>query len=656
MKTLVHDQFQALPLGPFPSEYTAVGEYHYEKEKGRLGNWYESTNWHGWRKKVASAWMIVEDEGRHQMLQVLENDEQDKALRLARMLVTGEDEWTDYTVTVSCRALKSSGFIGIALRYISSRKHYRIGFADSNRIELWKIDHDVQTLLATESFEYTTRNWYTLAVRVQKHTLQVCINEKEIIQCKDSSYIHGRVALVSTCPCLYESIAVTAGEAAYTIALQTRSKNEKELRGLREHYPQPVLWKTINTSGFGSYRQLRFGHLTGDDSLQMLLAQNAKLLPGSDSYATIGALTALDLDGTILWQFGEPVSRRESGMITCDLGFQIADIDGDGRAEVLCQKNFKLYVLEGSSGEVKQVFDLPENPALENQFGRLNGDGMVIANFRGLSQPMDIVVKNRYQQVWAFDNQFNLLWTHQGNTGHFPVPYDFDGDGRDALFVGYTLLDHDGRILWTYDWPDHTDEIVIGAFDPSRNDLQIATVSGDEGFNIFSQEGGVLHREYLGHAQRISVAKYRADLEGLQFYIKTYWGNPDILSLHDCRGNKLFELEPTHKGNLLSPVNWTGDGIELALLNGHPYDGGLIDGFGRKVVMFPDDGHPDTCAEVLDLDGDGRDEIVLWDRDRIWIYTQDRPFEGKRLYEPIRWPHWNNSNYRGEISLPRWKT
>jgi rhamnogalacturonan endolyase len=342
-------------------------------------------------------------------------------------------------------------------------------------------------------------------------------------------------------------------------------------------------------------------------------------------------------------------------MITCDLGFQIADIDGDGRAEVLCQKNFKLYILDGATGGVKNVFELPENPDQENQFGRLNGDGIVIANFRGLSQPMDIVVKNRYKQVWAFDNEINLLWTHQCNTGHFPMPYDFDGDGKDALFVGYTLLDHNGKVLWSYDWPDHTDEIVIGPFDPARNDLQIATVSGDEGFNIFSQDGEVLHREYLGHAQRISVAKYREDLEGLQFYIKTYWGNPDILSLHDCRGNKLFEFEPTHKGNLLVPVNWTGDGIERALLNGHPVDGGMIDGYGRKVVMFPNDGHPDVCAEALDLNGDGLDEIVLWDRDRIWIYTRDQSIDRNPLYTPIRWPHWNNSNYRGEISLPHWK-
>ena len=33
---------------------------------------------------------------------------------------------------------------------------------------------------------------------------------------------------------------------------------------------------------------------------------------------------------------------------------------------------------------------------------------------------------------------------------------------------------------------------------------------------------------------------------------------------------------------------------------------------------------------MLDVTGDARDEIVLWDQNRVWIYTQDRPFKGKQ--------------------------
>jgi hypothetical protein len=78
----------------------------------------------------------------------------------------------------------------------------------------------------------------------------------------------------------------------------------------------------------------------------------------------------------------------------------------------------------------------------------------------------------------------------------------------------------------------------------------------------------------------------------------------------------------------------------------------MIDGHGRRVVLFPDDGHPETCCEALDLTGDPRDEIVVWDHEHVFIYTQDRPFEGDRIYRPLRRPQWNASNYRGEVSRP----
>jgi hypothetical protein len=81
----------------------------------------------------------------------------------------------------------------------------------------------------------------------------------------------------------------------------------------------------------------------------------------------------------------------------------------------------------------------------------------------------------------------------------------------------------------------------------------------------------------------------------------------------------------------------------------------MIDGRLRRVVMFPEDGHPDLAAAVLDLTGDQRDEIVLWDEKRVWIYTQDRPYAGKRIYAPIRNPDYNDSNYRTTVSLPAWQ-
>jgi len=55
-------------------------------------------------------------------------------------------------------------------------------------------------------------------------------------------------------------------------------------------------------------------------------------------------------------------------------------------------------------------------------------------------------------------------------------------------------------------------------------------------------------------------------------------------------------------------------------------------------------------AFPFDVDGDGLDEVL----ERVWIYTQDRPFTGTRMYAPVRNPHYNESNYRANVSLPHW--
>jgi rhamnogalacturonan endolyase len=45
----------------------------------------------------------------------------------------------------------------------------------------------------------------------------------------------------------------------------------------------------------------------------------------------------------------------------------------------------------------------------------------------------------------------------------------------------------------------------------------------------------------------------------------------------------------------------------------------------------------------------------LWDEKSVWIYTQDRPFQGQRIYAPVRNPLYNMSNYSCIVSMPGWK-
>jgi hypothetical protein len=154
--------------------------------------------------------------------------------------------------------------------------------------------------------------------------------------------------------------------------------------------------------------------------------------------------------------------------------------------------------------------------------------------------------------------------------------------------------------------------------------------------------------------QNPAVANFRDDLPGLETVSINFWGNQGIIHLYDADGNIYMDLGPNQYGSMCLPLNWTGRSEEYFVLNANVEEGGAYDGYGRKVLGFPDDGHPDMCYAVLDITGDCRDEIVVWDPHEIWVYTQDdSPVPGK-LYDPVRNPLYNYSNYQATVSLPGW--
>ena len=74
----------------------------------------------------------------------------------------------------------------------------------------------------------------------------------------------------------------------------------------------------------------------------------------------ISCITAIDLDGRILWQKGEPSEQAHIlGKISADLPVQVYDIDGDGIDEVITAHNFELQILDGRTGEVKKSVKTP---------------------------------------------------------------------------------------------------------------------------------------------------------------------------------------------------------------------------------------------------------------------------------------------------------
>jgi rhamnogalacturonan endolyase len=660
---LFHDDFSRFRPGwlsrPEPTANGALNgaiqEYHYLPHRGvPLAPWENSI-------AHLDPWVAGDEDGIPYVEQHTIND---LPKTLSPLFVTGDPEWSDATVEVKIRPLSLDEPAGVVFRYATNRHYYALllgGGKDARLVVRLPLETAFRAAAFRElgrvAFTYGTRKYYTLRVENQGPAIRAYIDGKLVLQASDDELVKGKVGITANNPARFEAFRVwTCRDARDAITARIKQR-EDELARLRAENPQPKLWKKFTTPEFGAGRNVRFGDLDGDKQLDMVIAQNIPRVQG-DGFDHISALTAVTLDGKVLWRIGRP--SPGNGRLTNDTPFQIHDIDGDGRNEVIMIRDFKLQILDGRTGRVKRWVWMPAMPAssARKPYELYSGDSIAFVNFTGKPGRRDLVLKDRYRNIWAFDRDLKLLWQGEDNTGHFPFPYDVDGDGRDELFIGLGLWDHKGKRLWSHDGElqDHVDALAVANLtaDPKAPPL-VYWATSDEGLIVLDLKGNILKHVRIGHTQNASIGKFRPDLPGLQYFVVNFWRSSGIVSLFSADGTLLTMAEPIHSGSSLVPVNWRGDGQELVLLSGNVREGGMIDGQIRRVVMFPDDGHPDLASTALDLTGDARDEIVLWDETGVWIYTQDRPAPTGRVYAPVRNALYNDSNYRANVSLPAWK-
>jgi hypothetical protein len=606
------------------------------------------------------AWVVSDEDGRPYLEQHLVNA---IPKLMSPIFLTGDPAWSDYSVEVRMRPLSLADLAGVVFRYHTNRHYYLFALTGGHTARL-ALRRPIETAfrvadwreLAACKFAYDTQHYYTLRVENEGPLIRAWVDGRKLLEIGDSGLTAGKVGVSANIPARFQDFVVTCpGEVKQRIDGRIE-RRERELSSLRSENPQPKLWKKFATPHFGAGRNVRFGDLNGDGQLEMLIGQNIARV-GGEGFDQISCLTTLNFKGEVLWQLGRPDPRN--GLLTMDTPFQIHDIDGDGRNEVVLVRDFKLQVLDGMTGRVRHWVWMPEAPpAAEHPYEIVNGDSIAFLNLSGDPRRREILVKDRYSNFWIFNNQLDLLWHGQGQTGHYPYPFAANANSRDEILIGYSLWDHTGRQIWSQDrvLRDHADGIVMGNFSGDAAAPPRAYASGsDEGFIMLDHHGEILKHVRIGHSQNPSVAKYRSDLPGLQYMTVNFWNNPGIITLFDFDGNILAQEEPIHSGSPLLPVNWRGDGQEFALLSGNIHEGGMVDGHLRRVVMFPDDGHPDLCCAVADVTGDARDEVILWDQQQVWIYTQDQSFEGERIYAPRCNPLYNESNYRTVVAWPQWK-
>ncbi|MGN0318169.1 MAG: hypothetical protein ACI4E1_09600 [Lachnospira sp.] len=666
---LTDEDFKGFDIGEFPydRDHSATGEYHYVIDPGEHGIWADQVCNYRYNGAGAS-WIITEDNGSHFMEQMRVID--DLPHKTHPTLMTGDPRWNNYTVSSTLRILKRKGYAGIGFCAVNSLNMLVFAF-DNGKVILEYRHKQVDTVLESADYNYNSDDFYTLTACLDGDTVTCYVNDEPVLSYTgDLVSRGGKAAMTARVPAQFMNFKVMVDEITHqNIHNAIAEYNSMEI-AVQARHPKMKLYKKINLKNFGSTgRQVRFGHLTGTDEWFVVLAQSQKRYR-RDDFGFICCLTAIDLDGNVLWQRGEPIKNYEFGKISCDMPLQVYDIDGDGVDEVITSKNFEIMILDGKTGEIKKKAKMPESlpeedgniigvPNKEYAFDRINADGIRICNFSGKDRPSDILVKDRYCRVYALNSDLELMWKYKSdkNTGHFPYAFDINHDGYDELLCGYNLLDHNGKLIWSLPvMSDHTDEIITGRFmsgeiGTPEAEGHIACVSGTQGFIIADYNGNIIKKDDIGHAQRISTGNYCPDRKGFELAVTNFWGHQGIVYFYDCFGNPLWEYENELNGNMVTPVNWDGDGSDLILLNADPHKGGMLDGNGVRAVSFPDDGHPTMCVEAINLTGDSRDEIVVWDYYNMYIYTQDDGFK-EDAYAPVKYPHYNASNYRGEYSYP----
>ena len=449
MKNVVlsNEDFQDFPIGEFPydKDHTAMGEYQYVVENGYHGNWVDMVCNYTYNG-TGPTWLITERDGRHFIESM--RIEKNRPHRMFPTLEIGKHQWKDYEVSASIKRLSQKGMAGLVFSmnhsidtlvfYLDGKDKAAVAYRHKEKVRVLK----------EVSFPHGCDQEYRLKVDCDGRTARVYVDDQELFWVEDDLVARGgKVGITADCPSRFADFKVCISEKTkQEINMAKLAVKETETEEMKKH-PKMKLWKKIDLKNFGTSRQIRFGHLTGTDEWYVVLAQMQKRV-SRDSYGFISCLTAIDLEGNVLWQLGEPSDKTEElGKVSADMAFQIYDIDGDGKDEVIVGWDFEIRILDGETGTIKKSAKTPFSDDDDSEligvpyqiyaFERINPDGIRICNFRGKEKPADILIKDRYCRIYALDEDLNLMWKFKSptNTGHCPLPIDIDGDGKDEAII-----------------------------------------------------------------------------------------------------------------------------------------------------------------------------------------------------------------------------
>ncbi|MGL5114641.1 MAG: hypothetical protein ACRC7C_04895, partial [Beijerinckiaceae bacterium] len=251
--------------------------------------------------------------------------------------------------------------------------------------------------------------------------------------------------------------------------------------------------------------------------------------------------------------------------------------------------------------------------------------------------------------IFAFDAGLKPLWDTTGDNAakrriyaHYPWHADLDGDGREET-IAATTFGADGKPMFRLTpgfWApadlfyDHLDRVIVGDLDPARPGLEIvmsyefnkARLTDAEGREIWSRPN------FSGDSKIAVVGEFRKESAGAELLVYDS-DNKDTLIMLDIAGKVIGEVATSGGRFDGYVIDWDGDpttdeafqskgGTLLAPAAGYAMD---LAKLYLKDAATPTQPANRTFGTALDVTGDRREEIVLWDDNEMLVYGASGP-------------------------------
>ncbi len=385
-----------------------------------------------------------------------------------------------------------------------------------------------------------------------------------------------------------------------------------------------------------------FGDLNGDQRLDVVLRLDNGIREMSRDPGVPVEVEAFTHYGRSLWRRPLVSHARCYGNAN-NVPVVVWDLDGDGKSEVIAslEEAGRLYlaILDGMTGEVRRK--TPWTPMATDFAKSSTRIHMAIAYLNGRT-PAIVTQTGLYENeiLDAYDADLKKIWQFRseaetsGSGSHHIDIADVDGDGRDEVFNGTTLLNYDGSMRWSI-YRMHPDIVAIKHIVPGSKERQV----------FFAVETSTHAGAYLVEARTGRVLwKVNREDDPRWTHAHTGWvadiweGSPGMEMLtnrdgHEAKDLVLFAADGTVLANPFPqgwrPVNWTG-GATRELISADGKRLGRFDGKNVVPVLgMPNEGNG-ACSMVADLVGDYRDELICTGttaqgRPALFVYTNTAP-------------------------------